>query len=445
MKKLSSILLLLILIAFTFTACEKKHEPSPPQFGVTIDGKPTNLTSVEVIQGEPTTFAVVQADVMQKNSVQWLFNGTQVSTQQSYVLEAPETGAHLLRVILTNSDGDASQLDIALNVKGSFTQGTYVLSEGNFSTENGSLFFVSDKGKTTANAYFKANNTYLGNSAQDMFIAGDIAYIISQNGNKLGGDGRLVLADAATLKKRSAVNEELKSLNWPTNIAVIGTSVYIRDNNGVHIYETSTKTLTKIEGSDGAKQGRMAVAAGRVFVPAGEKLYAITNRTVQALPFTGVISGVIKADGDNIWVSCTSTPAKIAKIDAKTLEVTKTNFLEGFAIGAGWSGSPAISAINDTIYFSNGTQQINRHIFSSGKTEAVVDVTTLVPDANIVYGNLGVNPRTGIIFFTTIKDYSEYTTNNITLINARGAAPKLVENYKGYTRFPAGVFFTNNF
>lgn len=50
----------------------------------------------------------------------------------------------------------------------------------------------------TEEAYFEANGTHLGVVSQDLFIANNKMYIISQNG---GEDGMLVIANAETLKR----------------------------------------------------------------------------------------------------------------------------------------------------------------------------------------------------------------------------------------------------
>lgn len=65
----------------------------------------------------------------------------------------------------------------------------------------------------TEAAYFEANGTHLGVVSQDLFIANNKMYIISQNG---GEDGMLVIANAETLKKR----KDSARINWPTSIGL---------------------------------------------------------------------------------------------------------------------------------------------------------------------------------------------------------------------------------
>lgn len=77
-------------------------------------------------------------------------------------------------------------------------EGTFVLNEGNPSSDNGSVIYITSDGRLINYAYWRMNGTELGNAAQDLFIADDKLYIVSQNG---GNDGMLVEADARTLKR----------------------------------------------------------------------------------------------------------------------------------------------------------------------------------------------------------------------------------------------------
>ena len=62
----------------------------------------------------------------------------------------------------------------------------------------------------TEAAYFEENGTHLGVVSQDLFIANNKMYIISQNG---GEDGMLVIANAETLKKEKGFRND----QWPTS------------------------------------------------------------------------------------------------------------------------------------------------------------------------------------------------------------------------------------
>lgn len=329
----------------------------------------------------------------------------------------------------------------------SYQDGTFVLNEGNMSNETGTLVYISPKGVVTDSAYYRVNKTLLGNVCQDLFIANQKIYIISQNGARNGGEGLLTVANAATLKKEVVYNDEFSgTLSMPSNLAVVGNTIYIRDNKGVYQFNTSSKELTFVNGSTGALKNRMAVVGDKVFVPANRSVYVIQNGTiVHTISMPGTVSGVVKAKDGNLWVSCTTTPAKIQKVNPANYTTLQTNELD-VKVGAGYGASPGISAKGDTLYFSNATTKIYRHIFSTKETTYLTDVKDHIENAGVVYNNLAVNPVSGEVFFNTIKGYGmNYLINDITVFNFEGATPALKADYKNLNSFPAGIYFTYDF
>ena len=62
--------------------------------------------------------------------------------------------------------------------------GAFVLNEGNMTTENGSLIWISPEGYVFDDAYKTVNGSELGNVAQDMAFHDGKIYVISQNGDE---------------------------------------------------------------------------------------------------------------------------------------------------------------------------------------------------------------------------------------------------------------------
>ncbi len=334
--------------------------------------------------------------------------------------------------------------------------GVFILNEGNMTTENGSLIYISPEGQLYDRVYNSSNGTDLGNVTQDLFIHNGKMYIISQNGRKnpvgtgFENDGMLVVANSETLKKEASYNDELSSLNWPTHIAVLDEeNIFIRDNYGVHLFNSTTKEVTLITGTTGAKKNRMAVANNKVFASIGTKLVVLEKGmkdVAQTIDMGATISGVIKSKDGNIWVSTTGTPNKISKVSSSSYSVIKTNEIAVGKVGAGAGATPGITAKGDTLYYSNASTTIYRHIFSTGESKEMVNAKTLVSNANIVYNNIAVHPRTGKVYLNTIKAYGwDFLINNISVFDLEGTEPALSNNYQNYTHFPAGIFFPADF
>ena len=337
--------------------------------------------------------------------------------------------------------GETFETNLTAMVEGRFGYGAFVLYEGNMSNETGTLTFVDSKGIAVDSAYYRVNQTLLGNVCQDLFISDNRIYILSQNGAKNGGEGLLTIADADNLEKVRVYNNT--TLSWPTNLAVVGENLYIRDNKGVYMLNTSTDVLTDVEGTSGAVKHRLAGVGEQPFVMGSKKLFVIQNGVVvHTISFEGALSGVAKAFDENLWVSCTS-PASIIKINPVDYTIIDSHQLD-VSIGAGWGVAPAFSAKDDIIYFSNAGFKLYRHIFSQDKTEEVANIKDYVEDAGIYYNSLGVDPVSGEVYFATLKGYAEYKTNDIAILDFT-KSPVLQTDIKNKNSFPAGVFFTENF
>ena len=253
----------------------------------------------------------------------------------------------------------------------------------------------------------------------------------------------VTIANAETLEKIAVYHDELSDLSMPTNIvATDEDNLYIRDSQGIHLFNPSTKTIALIEGTERAVQTRMAVSKGKVFTAKGNSIIVIQGKNVIGTKeLNSTPNGILKADDGNIWVS---TSNSISKLSSTDYSIIKTNNLEGYQLSA--YGSPAVSVKGNTFYFNNNFDiKIYKHDFTTETTEMLYNVGENVENANIVYGSVAVNPANGDVYMNTIKDYSEYTTNTISIFNFEYDKEPLLHNLKNYTSFPSGIYFTESF
>ncbi|MHC5200866.1 DUF5074 domain-containing protein [Myroides sp. LJL119] len=440
MKKITFLLISSLLYLTSCSSDDVTRELSIPRVSI------ENLSeSTSTAQGD-TIFLKANIKSTRESSVIWSLDGEKFKGTDDLIFKfvSDQIGSHEIELFSSNSDGQASS-SITIDVYGKYKYGTFVLNEGNMTTGSGSLLFISPQGVATDSAYYKANGSFLGNVSQDLFISEGRIFIISQNGSN---DGTLVVANAETLKKEMSFNGELSSLSWPSHVAVLKDYVFIRDNNGVHRFNIRTKELELIPNTRGALKNRMAVVNNKVFVPGNKSVLVIQGDNLEVshvIDMPGAVSGVIKTSDGNLYVSTTGSPNKITKISATDYSVIQENEITQGKVGAGWGATPGISAKGDTIYFSNASTTIYRHVFSLQQTELVANVKDYVEDANIVYNNLAVHPITGQVYFNTIKGYGwDYLINSLSVFNF-SKNPILVENYKDLTDFPAGIFFTYDF
>lgn len=330
--------------------------------------------------------------------------------------------------------------------------GIYIVNEGSvWGGDDGSLIYITPDRFALEDIYYKINGRAPGNCTQDLFIKDGKMYVIAQN-RKATTDGRLLVANAGTLKKEANYDDELAALVAPSHVAVLNEkNIFIRDNNGIYVFDSTTKQLTFINGTRGAAKNTMAVADNKVFVhtATSRKIFvfeADNHEIVHTIEMDATISGVLRAEDGNIWVSTTGSPHKISKINSKDYSVIRSNDISIGTVAAGVAASPGITAKGDTLYHGGLSTTIYRHIFSTGETKLMVDAKTMVEDANIVYNTVAVHPITGKVYMNTIKGYSQdYKINSITEFDFSGDEPKVTGTYKNHTRYPAGIFFNANF
>ena len=111
-----------------------------------------------------------------------------------------------------------------------------------------------------------------------------------------------------------------------------------------------------------------------------------------------------------------------------------------------WGRSSVIVAKDDIIYYAGGGSVIYRHNFAKNETKAMVDVASegFYPEGTITYNSLGVHPRTGHVYITRIKDWSENDVNAILELDLSGDTGKLVKKYENKVAYPAGFYFLAN-
>lgn len=368
--------------------------------------------------------------------------------------------------------------------------GVFVLNEGNMTTENGSLIYISPEGTLIQNAYKNANGTELGNVTQDMCIRNGKIYIISQNGDtnptgtKFNNDGMLIIANAKTLKKEMAfTKEELSELDWPTNIAALDDQhIFIRDKKGIWKLNAETKELTFIKGTEKAPIQRFSIADNKVYgykagsMGLGSKIFEFSAESEQpvsyAIPGWGLTYGLDKIYGikvvsaDKVWVMAFE-PAKpslsLGHLDANTKKLVigeddqrllskKPN---NTATGTAFTEKDGI-----VYYVAEGTTDIYEidysvpPVFPKEPTEIgvpkekkqpddhlLVTMSSLDENAGLVYNVPAIDPISGLLYVNTLKGFgADFTTNHIWVLNPKDPQNP-VKKYEDVIRFPAVICF----
>lgn len=376
-----------------------------------------------------------------------------------------------VQVKVLGADDKEMVESVALYCLNSFDnpKGTFVLNEGNMTTENGSLTYITPEGYVIADAYKAVNGTELGNVAQDMAFCNGKIYVIAQNGDlnavgtKFENDGMLVVMDAKTLKKEAALSKtELADLDWPTHIAVLDDQhIYIRDNAMVRRLDLTTKTLHPVSGTNNAPKSQFLVIGGKVYTYKGGALPGLVEISAESdaaksinFPYKkgeiqyqiSQVLGTRAAEDGEVWVmgwsvGVGSANAFIGKFNPTTKKMTQK--LIGVKPFVGASGVTFANKGNK-LYYADGTTIycLNFDAAEGEEAESVVtDLNNIDVNAGMLYNGISAHPVTGLIYINTIKGFAQFTQNQIWAFDFDANTEEPVAKYENYTHFPAGFFF----
>nr|WP_311175640.1 DUF5074 domain-containing protein [uncultured Porphyromonas sp.] len=417
------------------TAC-KKDDPSPkptptPQPGFTIEAKTTDLLQFDTVR---LSAQGAKADA----KLSWVINGKEVGEGKDYAFTQPRVGRYQVSLV-DKTSGEKVSKDFSVTAR--FTSGAFLLNEGNFGNETGTLTYIdASKQFVLDSAYIRVNGTKLGNVCQDMTFANGKVYIISQNGPKNGGEGLLTIADAKTLEKHKVINDATLAKDWPTHIAVVHSRIYLRGNSGIY-RGTEEGSFKLIPGTEKANKLRMVTIGELVIATTStNKLLVIQDEEVKqtfTLP-EGSPSGLALAPDGQLWLSY-SKPNTLAKVSVSASGVkildkhTTTQSLD-----KKYTATSAIFARANQIFFTEQSSVIYRHDFSTGETKEIVDVQKVDKQAKMYYNSLGIDPKTGHIYYASFGDYSTYQKNVTLVLDHDG---KVLLKREHVNAFPAGFYF----
>ena len=417
------------------TAC-KKDDPSPkptptPQPGFTIEAKTTDLLQFDTVR---LSAQGAKADA----KLSWVINGKEVGEGKDYAFTQPRVGRYQVSLV-DKTSGEKVSKDFSVTAR--FTSGAFLLNEGNFGNETGTLTYIdASKQFVLDSAYIRVNGTKLGNVCQDMTFANGKVYIISQNGPKNGGEGLLTIADAKTLEKHKVINDATLAKDWPTHIAVVHSRIYLRGNSGIY-RGTEEGSFKLIPGTEKANKLRMVTIGELVIATTStNKLLVIQDEEVKqtfTLP-EGSPSGLALAPDGQLWLSY-SKPNTLAKVSVSASGVkildkhTTTQSLD-----KQWTATSAIFARANQIFFTEQKPVIYRHDFSTGETKEIVDVQKVDKQAKMYYNSLGIDPKTGHIYYASFDDWSTYKKNVTLVLDHDG---KVLLKREHVNAFPAGFYF----
>ncbi|MBD5179725.1 MAG: DUF5074 domain-containing protein [Bacteroidales bacterium] len=386
----------------------------------------------------------------------WDENNTRI---QFYELSGHRNGECTLT--LTSTDGGNVTKTYTVKVEeqdrtpleNGYTDGTILLNEEWFGHTNGGLNYLTADGEMMYQVYERENpGMSFGCTSQyatiwaDKFIA--ISKQAADGGDPLPGGGRVVVADAKTLKRQGSIDDlvfgdETKSADGRAVVGATPSKVYVGTSNGIYVVDIDEVKITgKITAFDEEGAAGADLYGGQIgdMVHAGKYVFGIkqatgafvidteTDRVVKNYPLVSVQGITQTADG-NVWLASSSEGRGVFTcINPETLEIDEDMSIilpEGMAYptcswGA-WRNTPFVgSHTTNCIWFSvgggiaGGSSKDKYYQWEVGTPASDIKLVFDMEAANLTgsnsrvkqktYGTLRYDDRSGELIVMTTED-----------------------------------------
>lgn len=292
--------------------------------------------------------------------------------------------------------------------KGEFQAGIFVVNEGKFKNDNGSISFIHPTSwEVTQDLFGTVNNgRALGDIVQSMTIDGNFAFVVVNNSNKME------VVNANTFEAIHTVT----GLKLPRNFTTLNGKGYLTewvsfsDPGRVSIINMQSHSVT----------GNIAVDYGAEdIIAAGGKLY-VSNSFVNSVsvidPATATVVKTIEVGNsptefvldnqNNLWVACAGgsdvnfnplNDGKLVQINPATNAVLKT-----IPLGYNFSGKLAINKAGNQLFYYKG-----KSVYRINTTDTTAPSSVFLTEANAVslYG-IGIDPETDILYIADSESFS---------------------------------------
>lgn len=361
-----------------------------PVESITFEGGNTVELNIKDIFSINPTIAPEDADYKE---VAYEIEDTEIANFYNNNIIALKAGETTLTVTALDKQGAKAEIKIVVKETdrdpyNEYKEGIFILNEGWFGHENGSMNFVTVGGEMIYRVYERENpEQALGATTCYGTVYGDKIFVMSKQaadmGDAIPGGGRLVIMDAKTLK-RVAAFEELGGGDGRSIVGATPEKMYVGTSKGILPLDLEKLELgSVIAGTEDYQTGDMLKAGKYVFAlqqNKGVNVIEIETNTVKSVIGDANTQGIVQsADGD-IWLGSNAT---LIRIDPETLETKETLDLpEGAEITCAWgSWRPTpfcASNSRNLLFWAGGTDAWNTGN-NYYRYEIGTDISTLKP------------------------------------------------------------------
>lgn len=344
-----------------------------------------------------------------------------------------------------------------------YTQGLFLVNEDWYGWDNGTVNFLTSDGRWVYRAFRRENpGETLGVTTQYGAIYGGRFFFVSKQASSTADastGGRLVVADALTLKRVAAFDEI--GGDGRSFVGVDEHTAYIGTSSGITRLDLESMSLGEtIAGTGGegglyaGQIGAMVRAGGYVFAAkqaVGVLVIDATTHTLHTTIDLPTISTLTLGRDGGVWAADATS---LVRIDVATLETRSRLLPDDCRVSSTWgawnAGSLCAAYRNNFLYFANEKgNQIARYHIPTDELDA--DFFTL-PDQDKAYvqqfqgAGLRVDPRNDRLIVTATQSgyLSHYMNNWVHVVDGLSGELLGTVELEPYYWFPALPVFPDN-
>ena len=344
-----------------------------------------------------------------------------------------------------------------------YTQGLFLVNEDWYGWDNGTVNFLTSDGRWVYQAFRRENpGETLGVTTQYGAIYGGRFFFVSKQANNTAGTstgGRLVVADALTLKRVAAFDEI--GGDGRAFVGVDEHTAYIGTSSGITRLDLESMSLGETIAGTGGEGGLYAGQIGAM-VRAGSYVFAAkqsvgvlvidaATHTLHATIDLPTISTLTLGCDGGVWAADATS---LVRIDVATLETRSRLLPDDCRVSSTWgawnAGSLCAAYRKNFLYFANEKEnQIARYHIPTDELDA--DFFTL-PDQGRAYvqqfqgAGLRVDPRNDRLIVTATQSgyLSHYMNNWVHVVDGLSGELLGTIELEPYYWFPALPVFPDN-
>lgn len=344
-----------------------------------------------------------------------------------------------------------------------YTQGLFLVNEDWYGWDNGTVNFLTSDGRWVYRAFRRENpGETLGVTTQYGAIYGGRFFFVSKQASSTADastGGRLVVADALTLKRVAAFDEI--GGDGRSFVGVDEHTAYIGTSSGITRLDLESMSLGETIAGTGGEGGLYAGQIGAM-VRAGSYVFAAkqsvgvlvidaATHTLHATIDLPTISTLTLGRDGGVWAADATS---LVRIDVATLETRSRLLPDDCRVSSTWgawnAGSLCAAYRNNFLYFANEKgNQIARYHIPTDELDA--DFFTL-PDQDKAYvqqfqgAGLRVDPRNDRLIVTATQSgyLSHYMNNWVHVVDGLSGELLGTVELEPYYWFPALPVFPDN-